>query len=89
MSDLGAECSVIHEQNFKIFGVVHDKFFETIWQEILGGVIRTIADFGHFLVASKTTTHSIIDTCVKEWVYLWVFSNFLPICLRRDLIGNE
>jgi len=89
MSDLGAECSVVHEQNVKVLGVVHYEFFKTVWQEKLGGVIRTIADFGHFLVASEATTHSIIDTYVKEWVYLWVFSSFLPICLHRDLIGNE
>lgn len=39
MGDLGAEGSVVHEEDIKIFGVVDNEFFESVWKIVLGSVV--------------------------------------------------
>jgi hypothetical protein len=88
MGDFGTEGTVVHEKNIEIADVVDNELLESVGEVELGSVVRAVSDFGHFFVASKATTHSVVDTWSKGCGYLLVFSSSLPVCLRRDLIGS-
>jgi hypothetical protein len=62
MSNFGTEGSVVHQKDIKVFRIVNNKFLQSIGEEKFGGIVRSITDFRHFLVASKATTHSVINT---------------------------
>lgn len=61
MGDLSTEGAVIHEQHVKILGVVDYKLLEPVRKEELGGIVRAIADFGHLLIASESSSHPVIN----------------------------
>ena len=89
MGDFCAEGAVVHEEDIKILDIVDDKLLESVGKEVLGGIVRAIADFWHFLIASEATAHSVINAWNRERLYLLVFSSFLPIFRRRGLTGSE
>ncbi len=62
MGDLGAEGSVVHEEDVEVLGVVNDEFLQAVGKEKLGGVVRAVADFGHLLVASESSPHAVVNT---------------------------
>jgi len=39
VGDLSAEGAVVHEKDFKILGVMHNEFFESIGKIVLGSII--------------------------------------------------
>jgi hypothetical protein len=41
---------------------VHDEFLQPVGEEELGGVVGSITDFGHLLVASESSSHAVINT---------------------------
>ena len=65
MGDLSTEGAVVHEKDFKILGVVDDELFESVGKIVFGGVVRTVADFWHFLVASESSTHAVINAWIS------------------------
>lgn len=87
VSDLGAEGSVIHEEDIEILGVVNNEFFEAVGEVEPSSSVWPVADFGHLLVASEAATHSVINACDERQLYLWVFSSSRRACLRRGQTG--
>jgi hypothetical protein len=63
VSDLGAESTVIHEEDIKVLDVMDNEFFEPVGKEELGSVVGAVSDFGHLLVASEATTHPVVNAC--------------------------
>ena len=61
MSNLCAESSIIHEQDVQILDIMDQEFFQTVGKVISGFLIGAVADFGHWLVASKASPHSVIN----------------------------
>ena len=86
--NFSAEGAVVHEEDIKILDIVNNKLLETVGKEVLGGIVRPVSNFWHFLIASEATTHPVINACNRKWLYLLVFSSFLPIFLHRGLTGN-
>ena len=70
MRNLCAEGAIVHEKNIEILHIMHHKFFESVRKVKLGGVVRTIPDFWHLLVASESTPHAVVDAYVREDVPL-------------------
>ena len=64
MSDLTAEGSVVHEEDVEVTSIVNYEFLEAVRQEELGGVVRSVSNFRHFLVTSESSSHPVIDTWV-------------------------
>lgn len=62
MGNLATEGPVVHEQDLEVLGVVDDEFLQAVREEELGGVVRTVTDFGHLLVASESSPHAVVDT---------------------------
>ena len=62
VGDLSAESSVVHQQNIQILDVVNHELLETVGKVVFGGVVRSVTDSGHILVASESSPHSVVDT---------------------------
>lgn len=62
MSNLSAESSIIHKEDIQVLGVVNKELLETIRKVISGFLIGAVADFGHGLVASEASPHSVVNT---------------------------
>ena len=88
VSDLGAESSVVHQQNVKVSNAANDELFETVGKVVSGLAIWSVTDFGHLFVTSETSAHSVINAWIGRWLYLWVFSSFRRVYHRRDLTGS-
>jgi hypothetical protein len=61
VGDFSAEGAVVHQQDVEVLRVVHYELFEAVGKIVLRGVVRAVADLGHFLVASEATTHAVIN----------------------------
>ena len=64
MRDFSAEGAVIHEQDVKVLGIVDYKLLQAIWKEELGGIVRAISNFRHLLIASKSSSHPVVNACI-------------------------
>ena len=62
MSNFGTESSIVHQKNVKIGGVSNDELSKAIGEMESGFLIISVTDFGHGLVASKSSSHSVVDT---------------------------
>ena len=62
MSDFSTEGSVVHEENIEVLRIVNNEFLKSVGKEELGCVVRAISDFRHLLVASESSSHSVVDT---------------------------
>ena len=62
MSDFGTESSIVHQKNVKIAGVSDEELFKAVGEMESGFFIVSVTDFGHGLVASKSSSHSVVDT---------------------------
>lgn len=66
MSDFSAECTVVHQEDVEVADAADCELFKTVREVVSGFNIRAITDFGHLLVASETTTHSVINACIYK-----------------------
>jgi len=87
VGNFGAESSVVHQQNVEVSDVVDDEFLQAVGEMESGFLIVTVTDLWHWLVASESSSHSVVDTCAKPHNYLLVFSNWQPIYRRTSQIG--
>ena len=62
MSDFGAEGSIVHEEDVEVLGVSDEELFEAVGEMESGFFIVSVSDFGHGLVASESSSHSVVDT---------------------------
>ena len=85
--NLGTESTVVHQQHIEILSVVHHKFFKPVGQIVLSFIIRSVSDFGHLLVASESSPHSVINAWMLAWNLL-VSCNSRRVCRHRDRIGS-
>ena len=65
MSDFGTESSIVHQKNVKIAGVSDKELFKAVGEMESGFFIVSVTDFWHGLVASESSSHSVVDT----WSY--------------------
>lgn len=61
MSDLTAEGSVVHKEDVEVTSIVNYEFLEAIWQEELGGIVRSVSNLRHLLVSSESSSHAIVN----------------------------
>ena len=66
MSNFCAESSIVHEENVQVADIMNEEFFKTIGQVESGFLIASVTDLGHGLVASKSSSHSVVDTWVSK-----------------------
>ena len=64
MCDFGREGSVVHQQDIEVFDVVNEELLQSIRQMESSFLIVTVTDLWHGLVASKSSSHSVVDTCI-------------------------
>ena len=62
MGDLGAECSVVHQQNVEVLDTPNYELFEIVWEVELSFSIRAVTNFGHRSVSFKSPPDSVVDT---------------------------
>lgn len=65
MSNLSTEGSVVHEEDIKVSNATNNEFFKTVGEIVSSLFVRSVSDFGHFFVASESSSHSVIDTYVS------------------------
>ena len=87
VSDFGTESSVVHQKNVKVSCVFDEEFFKAVGEMESSFFIVSVTDLWHGLVASESSSHSVIDTLIIRRVYLWVFSSWQPVFRRKDRIG--
>jgi len=61
VGDLSAEGSVVHKEDIQIFSVVNNEFFKSVRKIVLGGFVWSVSYFGHFLITSESSSHSVIN----------------------------
>ena len=61
MSNFSTEGAIIHEEDIKILDISDDELFEFVWEVVLGSLVGPVADLGHFLIASESATHPVVD----------------------------
>ena len=66
MCDFCAERSVVHQQYIQIFDIFDNELFVPIREMELCFLVRSVPDFRHFLITSKSPSHSVVDTYIKE-----------------------
>jgi hypothetical protein len=64
VGDFCREGSVVHQQDVEVFDVVNEELLQTIGQMESSFLIVTVTDLWHGLVASKSSSHSVVDTCI-------------------------
>ena len=62
MSDFCAEGAVVHEKDVKVLDISDCELLEAIRKIVSGFIVRSITNLGHFLVASESSSHSVVDT---------------------------
>jgi len=62
VGDLGSVNAVLHQQNFQVGHVVHQKFLEAIGTHVLGFLVASVTDIGHFVLALEATANSVVNT---------------------------
>jgi hypothetical protein len=65
VSDFRTESSIVHQENVKIAGVSDEELFKAVGEMESGFFIVSVTDFWHGLVASESSSHSVVDT----WSY--------------------
>lgn len=70
MSDFSAKGAVVHEKDVKVLDVSDCEFLEAVGQEESSLLVRSVSNLGHLLVASESSSHAIVDTCL-EWTVPW------------------
>ena len=66
VGDLGAEGSVVHEEDIQIFYVSYCEFLQSIGQKVSCFFIRSVSYFRHLFVSSESSSHSVVDTFDKR-----------------------
>ena len=66
VSDFSAEGSIVHQENVEVLGVFDEELFKAVGEMESGFFIVSVSDFGHRLVASKSSSHSVVDTCNRD-----------------------
>ena len=61
MGDFSTEGAVVHEKDVEILDISDCEFLEAVWQEESSLLVGSVSDFGHLLVASKSSPHPIVD----------------------------
>jgi len=64
VSNFSTKGSIVHQKHIEILRVVDHKLLQTVGKEEFRCIIRTISNFWHFFVASKASSHSVVDTCM-------------------------
>jgi len=64
VGNFGTESSIVHQKNVQIFDVVDNELFQTVWQVESSFLIVSVTDFWHGLVASESSSHSVVDTWI-------------------------
>ena len=62
MSEFSSEDSVIHQQQFKVSFVSDNEGLETTFSHESSGLISSVTNLGHGLVASESSSDSVINT---------------------------
>lgn len=70
MSDFSAEGAVVHEEDVEIRDASDYEFFKTVGKIVSSLFVGAVSDLGHFLVASESSSHSVVDTYVRRGIPL-------------------
>ena len=62
MGNLGTESSVVHQQHVQIAHVSNNELSQSVGKVESSFFIVTITDLWHGLVASESSSHSVVDT---------------------------
>lgn len=71
VSNFSTVSPVVHHQQLKFFGIVHNKFLETIRKIVAGLLIRAISNVGHQGTSLELSTYSGINTLGPPPVLLY------------------
>ena len=70
VGDFCTKFPIVHQQYIQILNIPDNEFLKAIGKVVLGCFVRAIADFWHFLITSEPSSHSVIDSCIKNTQYL-------------------
>lgn len=62
VSNLGGKDTVVHQEQFKLSGVLDQELLESVGEEVTGLAVGTVSDLGHGNLALETSADTVINT---------------------------
>ena len=62
VSNFGTVLAVVHKKDLEFIDVRNEKFVETVWHNVPGGLVGTVTNLGHLDFTLETTTHARVNT---------------------------
>ena len=91
LANFSAVCSVVHEEEFDVFLVSDQQFFESVWQSVSGEVVLLATNLWHFLGTLHSSSGEAINTTdlsVGVWINSLELMRLESIRCMGDFLHN-